>query len=260
MFADRDHIWNSTDVKNGMAYMWHYRNSYRFTKLFGKLACRVTSKILGIGSAERSWGDVKHLKTNKRAHLSGDRVKKQATIFGSSCMEKADLKQSYKESNTKPYQYWSDDDLQNLLSIVTKGNSVIDTVPIARIFKNWEEDWEEESIFKKSPVSEARLLEKYGGLTWFDPDNNQVVYSDGNELKWIRITKKKDGVKSGGYAIVAYDEKYDNGTDENKDDHTEPWEFSIDLRSLIATYYTEHPEFGVKIIETDEVEVEKSNE
>jgi hypothetical protein len=35
----------------------------------GAFACIVCSKLLGIGSAERSWGGVKHLKTNKRSHI-----------------------------------------------------------------------------------------------------------------------------------------------------------------------------------------------
>jgi hypothetical protein len=67
--------------------MWHIKESLCFTKEFGRLACRVTSNILGIATAERSWGDVKHLKTGKRAHLSDDRVMKQATIIGDSCIK-----------------------------------------------------------------------------------------------------------------------------------------------------------------------------
>ena len=82
------YIWKESnpDLHHGRSYMWHKKNSLPFTKIFGKFACRVCSKIVGMGSAERNWGDVKHLKTDKRSHMSSDAVQKQATIFGASCM------------------------------------------------------------------------------------------------------------------------------------------------------------------------------
>ena len=36
------------------------------TVLFGKVSFRATSRIIGIGYAERHWGDVKHIKSGKR--------------------------------------------------------------------------------------------------------------------------------------------------------------------------------------------------
>ena len=135
LFADRDHIWNSSDIQKGNAHLWHYRNSFRYTKLFGKLSCRVTSKILGIGSAERSWGDTKHLKTNKRSHLSGERTKKQATIFGASCMERAEIKQRFRTESKNPYKYWTDEDFDREFDMLAE----IDLQKpkrVLRIFKN----------------------------------------------------------------------------------------------------------------------------
>ena len=61
--------------------MWHDTYSVLDTQVLGWLACRVTSKILGIGSAERTWGVVNSLKQGKRARLGGDNIKKQATIL-----------------------------------------------------------------------------------------------------------------------------------------------------------------------------------
>ena len=45
-------------------------------------------------------------------------------------------------------------------------------VPVApkRIFRVWIEDWEWECISNNDPVAEARLLKKYGGMQWFNPD------------------------------------------------------------------------------------------
>jgi len=85
------YMWNSTDALNGNSFLWHKKYSVPYTRYLGRFACCVCSKILGIGSVERNWGEVKHLKTNKRSHLSAERTKKQATIFGSDCAERARL-------------------------------------------------------------------------------------------------------------------------------------------------------------------------
>lgn len=61
---NRPHIWNSHDIHNS-SHLWHEKYSLPFTKVLGATACRVTSKILGIGACERAWGDVKHLKTGE---------------------------------------------------------------------------------------------------------------------------------------------------------------------------------------------------
>jgi hypothetical protein len=78
------YIWNAqnNDIRLGKSHLWHKKNSLCSTKILGKFACRVCSKIVGMGSAERNWGDVKHLKSVKRSHLSPAAVEKQATIFG----------------------------------------------------------------------------------------------------------------------------------------------------------------------------------
>ena len=67
--------------------------------------------LVGIGSAERSWGDVKHNKSGKRLHLSGDRVKKQATIFEKSCIKLAKYQRLEKLKTlqaTTPLKDWGD--------------------------------------------------------------------------------------------------------------------------------------------------------
>ena len=73
------------------------------------------------------------------------------------------------------------------------------------------------------------------------------------DLKWFRITRQRGGERSGGHTIMAYDEEYNNVEEQEKDEHAEPWAFSIDLRSSIATYYTENPNHGVKVIQPDTI-------
>ena len=58
-FDRNEFIWNSKDITDGSSHLWHQKYSLPSTKVIGFVACRVTSKIRGIGSSERSWGDVK---------------------------------------------------------------------------------------------------------------------------------------------------------------------------------------------------------
>jgi hypothetical protein len=209
------------------------------------MACRVCSKILGIGSAERAWGDVKHLKTNKRSHISGDRVKKQATIYGSHCVTVANMNREYKaeDSKKKPFKFWMEEDMDIEFDMFIEDKK--QEAKQIKVFKAWEEEWEEEATKKRDPVHEAKLLQKYGGLQWFDPDKNKTYFSNDKEVRWF-----KEPRKPGVYCIISYDEDYEEGkTDEQDDDHVEMWHVSEDLRYCIAEYYKKNKDKGIKILE-----------
>ena len=64
---DKTYRWNAQDAMNGKSCLWHEKYSLSYTKNLGFVACQVTSKYLGIGPCERSWGwgDVKTIKTAK---------------------------------------------------------------------------------------------------------------------------------------------------------------------------------------------------
>ena len=53
------------------------------TKVLGFISCRVTSKMLGIGSAERSWGDIKTIKQGKISAIGSDIYEKQIIVYTS---------------------------------------------------------------------------------------------------------------------------------------------------------------------------------
>lgn len=254
-FENRDHIWVSGDIRSGSSHIWHSKNSLRYTKIFGQFACRVCSKILGIGSAERAWGDVKHLKTNKRSHISGDRVKKQATIYGSHCVSLANIERAYKpeEYKNKPYKFWMDEDMDKEFDIFVA--DVSKEPKKKRIFQAWEEEWEADSIKKKDPVNEAKLLAKYGGLQWYDIDTRKTFYSNAAEVRWV-----KEPRKAGVYCVIGYDEEYEEGKeDEKNDEHVEYWEITEDLRYCISEHYKNISNAEVKII-TKETEVAEESE
>ena len=52
--------------------MWHGKYSIPCTKVLDFFAFRVTSKVLGIGTAERSWGDGKTIKSGKISDINSD--------------------------------------------------------------------------------------------------------------------------------------------------------------------------------------------
>jgi Protein of unknown function (DUF 659) len=108
----RPWIWESDEIKQGNCHRWHKLYSIPFTKVFGKVACRVCSKPLGCGLAERNWGNLKHLKNGQRSHLSADKAQKQATVYGAASMEKARMIQAAEESSGGIQESrWTDADL-----------------------------------------------------------------------------------------------------------------------------------------------------
>jgi hypothetical protein len=52
-----------------VACHWHYTWTLLRTKVLGKLACLVLSRILGIGTAEHNWKQVKKIKDRDHSNL-----------------------------------------------------------------------------------------------------------------------------------------------------------------------------------------------
>ena len=153
-------------------------------------------------------------------------------------------------STSTPLKIWTDEDFnvecnqEKLLPVNAKPR---------RIFKAYVEEWEQAAIVKRDIVNETKLLKKYGGLTWTDPDNNNVVlYSDKKALHWSRVTKK-DG---GGYCVRAVGPGYDANDPENEN-HVEPWLIGQTLIGEISHYYRNHPDEGVLV---EELQQEKSDD
>lgn len=247
VYEHREHIWDTTDIRDGNAHIWHKKNTLRYTLHLGRFACRLCSKILGIGAAERSWGAVKHLKTNKRSHLSGDRVKKQATIFGASCMEQAKIVREATIANqrNKPVKLWTEEDFDTEMDILLEGTNEEKARP-KRIFRSWEEEWEATALKKQDPVNSARLLQKYGGMQWYDPDKKVYFRSDDRELEWTKTRGT-----AGRYCVKGYDENWD-ADDPDRENNEELWEVSEDLRACIAEYYQQNPDRGVFVVVDDD--------
>ena len=61
--------------------MWHQKYSLPCNNVLAFLACKVTSKVLGIGASENSWGDLKTIKLGKISTISSDVSKKQCIVY-----------------------------------------------------------------------------------------------------------------------------------------------------------------------------------
>ena len=161
--------WNSSHLDTGEVHIWHETYSLQYTKALGAVACRVTSKILGIGNAERAWGAVKHLKTGKRGKLGSSSTRMQATIFAKSCIDEARTRAKYK-GDDGTCNGWTDEDIAFL-----KGSrmDVEDRSEIfQRVFRVWEEEWELDIINNRlrDEVSITKLEKKYKGIKFYDVD------------------------------------------------------------------------------------------
>jgi hypothetical protein len=108
------HMWNSAPTVQGKSYVFHERYSLKVTTVLGYVACRATSKVLGIGAAERSWGDVKQLKTDKRSHLSVEDIEQHNIIFGAASMHKSRIgrEEAEKLDYNISSKFWTDVDVE----------------------------------------------------------------------------------------------------------------------------------------------------
>ena len=62
-FDTEEFIWRIKDIRDGNNHLWYTKYSLSCTEVLPFVACRVISKILVIGVAERSCGDVETTKS-----------------------------------------------------------------------------------------------------------------------------------------------------------------------------------------------------
>ena len=236
----RAFIWGTDEIKKGNSHLWHKLYSIPFTDVFGKVACRVCSKPLGCGPAERNWGALKHLKSGQRSHLSADKAQKQATVYGAASMEKARMVQDAEERNGLVLESrWTDADLEFAHGLENwdaagAGNVPEPTVP-RRIFNAWIEEWEWELLYHNDPVSEARLMQKYAGLRWIDPDSgkDELMVADHECMDY------QGGRNAPGWCIIGV---------KDSDGALSPWQIAGgDVIDLIAMY-DQPAELNVEVV------------
>jgi len=237
--------WHASQLHNHTkVHVWHKAWTYRHGFYLGKLACRVTSKILGIGNAERNWGAVKHLKSGQRSHLSSEAVSKQATLFGKSCADKANKKEP---PSVKVTCLWQEIDLDlfaknfedsnpnevsqgllgSALQPAAKRGIIVGKKKAIKLFT---EDWEEEAIRKQDIESIAKLQRKYGGVFFEEGENIFMIHP--KFLHWL----KEHGKSRYQVIGMALNKEFD--PDEKvKPTPEQLFDIDSDLHGLIYEYY-----------------------
>jgi hypothetical protein len=225
-FEDPD-IWVIAARPDQAAHLWHKVYSLNRSHVLGKLACIVLSKGLGMGSAERHWKLIKAVKSGTRASTGTVKCKQQGLVYGASQQQKARSRETKLSIAGK---LWCDEDFagckmdlfcEEIINSVTATDAVVER----RIFRAWREGWEKEKLGPNgNTILHARLVKKYGGLQWLDPDNGfRLNVGHPNQMSFFR--KRGDNQ----YYVFGMLEGYDiNKTPEEQEDCYEPWDQAID--------------------------------
>ena len=179
---------NTGGCINNTLFLWYItangRSFPRFnclyvTKVLCFVACRVKSKVLGIGAAECSWGDVKTIKSGKRSAISSDVSEKQSIVYTSACIESARIEQY--QSDKQLYDNcsshtWNEEDYAFDHKLDKWGVDRLFSEhpePVKRELRAYIEDWEKLSMKKDYQRYRTRLLSKYVGLSIYDIDTEK---------------------------------------------------------------------------------------
>ena len=85
-FAEFPKIWTSPLLAEGKIAQRHATHVPKITKVLGFLGARTMEKLLGIGLAERCWGEYKRANHKFRSSLNAETAEKQTLIFGAAHM------------------------------------------------------------------------------------------------------------------------------------------------------------------------------
>jgi len=183
---------------------WHLTWTVPRSTVLGKLACLVLSKILGIGTAERNWKQVKKLKSGDRSNLSMHVTTKMTNVYGQYQQMKAKCRQQQMSSVGK---LWAEEDFRCIKLDVFCGDIAKSLEHDARmantkIFCNWNERWQHplEGLSPRGDeILEERLRTKFVGM--------KLLWN--GTLFWIHsvVLRKKRGDNK--YVLIAINESFE---------------------------------------------------
>jgi hypothetical protein len=247
----KDNIWIMAADESTKAYRWHYKYSYHQTKVLGKLACLVLSKILGIGTAERNWKQVKAVKSGQRVNTSIDKTKKQVLVYAQYQQMRAQARQSKLSSAGK---LWDDKDFESMkmdryCKEIKDSLETTDEREPLRIVRLWEETWERKKLSPRGdPILEARLTAKYQGLKLYDIDNGNTVLT----IHRMALRKERGNNKYDVFAILpGFNHEHPDDSEVN-DDYWQPWEVNEDLFDCMRAYYNDVQDNKIKTYDLGE--------
>ena len=98
----------------GKYHVWNELYSLPYTGVLGFISCVVCSKPLGIFPCERSWCDVKNIKTGKGSLLGGVLTKKRSVLYTTENIHDASINRNIMENIDAegPNSMFGDDDIK----------------------------------------------------------------------------------------------------------------------------------------------------
>ena len=182
---------------------WHLTWTVPRSTVLGKLACLVLSKILGIGSAERNWKQVKKLKSGDRSNLSMNVTSKITNVYGQYQQMKARSRQDEMSSVGK---LWTEEDFHCMKLDVFCGDitkSLEDDARMAtmRTFRNWNERWQNPHGLspRGDDILEERIRKKFLGM--------KLLWN--NTLFWIHTVVLRKKRADNKYVLIAINESFE---------------------------------------------------
>jgi hypothetical protein len=182
---------------------WHLSWTVPRSTVLGKLACLVLSKILGIGSAERNWKQVKKLKSGDRSNLSMNVTSKITNVYGQYQQMKARSRQDEMSSVGK---LWTEEDFHCMKLDVFCGDitkSLEDDARMAtmRTFRNWNERWQNPHGLspRGDDILEERIRKKFLGM--------KLLWN--NTLFWIHTVVLRKKRADNKYVLIAINESFE---------------------------------------------------
>jgi hypothetical protein len=163
-----DTMWYATGKSDFVvACCWHYTWMLSRTKILGKLACLVLSKILGIRTAKRNWKQVKKIKYRDRANLGNEVTAKITNVYGQYQQVKSRNRDDQRSSVDR---LWIEEDLHCMKMDVFCADIADSLDKDARIqnmktFPNWNKDWQQ-PLKGVGPKGDAVLDERLKKIFW----------------------------------------------------------------------------------------------
>jgi hypothetical protein len=174
---DKANIWIMASDEYIQGYLWHQKYYLDWTDELGKLACIVLSKILGIGSAERKWKQVKKIKMGDCAQTGIDKTAKQVLIYAQYQMLRGKLRKTALSCAGK---LWKDTDFdcmkmdaycKDLQEEVANANLQNEPIQCVRNVRLWQESRE---VLKRYGGKGQKLLEaRLEKIYWLEVERDR---------------------------------------------------------------------------------------
>jgi len=190
-------------------------------------------------------------------------LNKLTTIFGTDCTQRAKICREHKSGERQGsivVDFWEDGDFDDALDVL-QTECMKGQAKKKRVVRCYIEDWEATAIHKNDPVAEAKILKKYAGLEWYDPDMKRMCQADTDDLYWSgRHTRDEPG----GWCLQSTSAGWD-ANDPRRHKYEDVWNLCEDcgLHDCIYDYYSENPELGIvpeKNLPEDNEDDEENND